>query len=234
MRTKLPRELPAPFQSLISRPTPPVYVALFAVSALTAIVWLLFTQLGVVEVNGWLPYHVPVSIFLSAILLILAIRAWVKILLGGEQRATAPQVSSPEPMVSTERAVAKATSGGAPRVLVVDDDELVRMMLCKQLRRLGAEADSAANGLEALHAAERQVWDLILLDGHMPVLGGVEAAREIRNHKFISPDTPIVAITNDQRAVYRERCLSAGMDAFCPKPKRLSEVKTLLDQYGPR
>ncbi|HLV77359.1 MAG TPA: hypothetical protein VKY53_05485 [Marinobacter sp.] len=62
------------------RSSPSVYVALSALCSFTVLVWLSLSHFGIQQINGWLPYHVPVTIFLASIVLVLAVRAWVKVL----------------------------------------------------------------------------------------------------------------------------------------------------------
>lgn len=59
--------------------------ALFGLSVLTVLVWVASSQLGFSRVSGWLPYHVPASIFLSAILLVVVFGSWLKKLSVGEE-----------------------------------------------------------------------------------------------------------------------------------------------------
>lgn len=67
------------------------------------------------------------------------------------------------------------------RLLVVDDDEALREALTRLLAAEGAEVEQASDGREALQiVAEADGFDVVLMDLHMPALGGVEAARRIR------------------------------------------------------
>ena len=84
----------------------------------------------------------------------------------------------------------------------------------------------AADGLEALAQLEREAFDLILMDCHMPVMDGFEAARRIREsmHRGI----PIVALTASVLEEDRQRCLASGMDAVLPKPIPRGALATLV------
>ena len=70
----------------------------------------------------------------------------------------------------------------AARILVVDDEADINMILSVTLRRAGYEVTSAADGLEAVEAVHRQTPDLILLDVMMPRADGLEALRRIREN----------------------------------------------------
>lgn len=65
------------------------------------------------------------------------------------------------------------------RILVVDDDEISRLVACEILGNLGAETESAANPEEAIHMASTAPYDMILLDLHMPGMNGIELSRTL-------------------------------------------------------
>jgi CheY-like chemotaxis protein len=93
--------------------------------------------------------------------------------------------------------------------------------------KLGYRADAVANGAEAIEALKRQQYDLILMDVKMPVMNGIEAAREIRR---LWPDNgpKIIALTAYALAGDRERCLEAGMDGYLSKPVQLNDMADVL------
>jgi CheY-like chemotaxis protein len=65
------------------------------------------------------------------------------------------------------------------RILVVDDDEISRLVACEILGNLGAETESAANPEEAIRMASSAPYDMILLDLHMPGMNGIELSRTL-------------------------------------------------------
>jgi signal transduction histidine kinase len=83
---------------------------------------------------------------------------------------------------------------GRGRIMVVDDDEVVRTTMCDLIRTLGYDVEAMADGLEAVEAfLERPgVWDLILLDLMMPRMDGVETLRRIR---AVRGDQPVLVVT---------------------------------------
>ena len=96
------------------------------------------------------------------------------------------------------------------------------------LKRLGYNADVAANGLEVLQALERQAYDLVLMDVQMPEMDGIDAAQKIR---IKWPNGPkIIAITAYALDGDRERCLHAGMDDYISKPIQLDELRMVLEK----
>ncbi|HZB93761.1 MAG TPA: PAS domain S-box protein [Stellaceae bacterium] len=90
------------------------------------------------------------------------------------------------------RAVPELPLGRRERVLVVDDDEDVRVVVVDYLRELGYGVDAAASGGAALQLLESRVFDLVVMDFAMPGMHGVEAGRIIEARR---PGTPILFIT---------------------------------------
>lgn len=232
MKIKLPDVLPPAFNQLIRRPDAVAYKSIAVVSGLIVLVWMLFSSFDIRDINGWLPYHVPVSIFLSLVLLILALRSWMKILLSGE---TALSIAEQDPQQRSEPRckprLLKPVFRKPPRVLVVDDDPCVRMVLCKKLSSLGVRAAGVCDGLEALLAVADRHWDMVLMDGDMPFIDGIEATREIRGQHLLPARTPIVGITSNREWSYCQKCLSAGMSACRPKPRHTEDLEVLLDEF---
>jgi signal transduction histidine kinase/DNA-binding NarL/FixJ family response regulator len=104
------------------------------------------------------------------------------------------------------------------RILVAEDVEINRDILRTALERAGHRLEFAVNGLEALEAVQREVFDVVLMDVQMPVLDGVEATRRIRQLPPPAGQVPIIGLTANVMARERERYLAAGMDDCLPKP----------------
>ncbi|MDD4651823.1 MAG: ATP-binding protein [Methanothrix sp.] len=118
------------------------------------------------------------------------------------------------------------------RILLAEDNPINQMMMMKMLKKLGYNADIAANGLEVLKFLEIQPYDLILMDIQMPEMDGFQATREIRK-LWASGDRPkIIAITANALEGDQERCLAAGMDGYISKPLRLDKLRAILELYG--
>ncbi len=100
----------------------------------------------------------------------------------------------------------------------------------QMLRKIGYEADVAANGLEVLQALERQPYDIILMDVQMPEMDGLEAAKNIRERWHNGPK--IIAITAYALEGDRDRCLNVGMDDYISKPIQLDELQSKLIKWG--
>jgi CheY-like chemotaxis protein/HPt (histidine-containing phosphotransfer) domain-containing protein len=117
------------------------------------------------------------------------------------------------------------------RILVAEDNATNREVILAQLKKLGYLADAVFNGAEAVEAAERGVYALILMDCQMPVMDGYEATGRIRDSHH--PDLPIVALTANAMSADSEKCLSAGMSDYLAKPVDLSRLAEMLEKWMP-
>ena len=114
------------------------------------------------------------------------------------------------------------------RLLLVEDNELNRDMLCRRLRRRGHEVLLAADGQQGLDLALAERPALILLDLSLPVVDGWEAVRRLK----AAPETratPILALTAHAMAGDRERALAAGCDDYDTKPVELPRLLAKID-----
>ncbi|HET6203169.1 MAG TPA: PAS domain S-box protein [Planctomycetota bacterium] len=119
------------------------------------------------------------------------------------------------------------------RVLLVEDDPVNQKVALALLRRLGAEAELAAEGRAAVAAVARTPYDLVLMDVQMPGMDGFEATAAIRTCEGAGRRTPIVAMTARAMKGDRERCLAAGMDDYLTKPVRAKDLEALLVRWTP-
>jgi PAS domain S-box-containing protein len=119
----------------------------------------------------------------------------------------------------------------AIRILVVEDNAVNQKVATQMLKKLGYQADVAANGIEALAAWDRIPYALILMDCHMPEMDGFTATAEIRLREGIELHTPIIALTANALAGERERCLAAGMDDYLPKPIRRDDLAATITHW---
>jgi two-component system, sensor histidine kinase and response regulator len=127
------------------------------------------------------------------------------------------------PAVAVEPAAATASftaADAAPmRILLVEDNMVNQRVALGLLNRRGHTVTVAGNGREALDMLERQRFDVVLMDLQMPLMGGLEAAREIRRREEkTGGHLRIVAMTAHAMTGDRDRCLSGGMDGYVSKP----------------
>jgi len=107
-----------------------------------------------------------------------------------------------------------------PLVLVVDDNEVNRIVAATLVRTLGFDAVTACDGVEALAHCERLHPAVVLMDLDMPALDGISAARRLREMERAGVLAPcsIVAATADTTEATRQACAAAGMDGYLTKP----------------
>jgi PAS domain S-box-containing protein len=115
------------------------------------------------------------------------------------------------------------------RVLVVEDNMVNLMVVKKLLEKTGIQVVTAYNGQEAIDKFAGQEFDIVFMDMQMPVMGGVEATRIIRE-MFPERSTPIIAMTANAMQEHKQQCLDAGMNDFIPKPIKASQLYTFLKQ----
>ena len=114
------------------------------------------------------------------------------------------------------------------RILLAEDNLVNQKVVLRMLEKLGYDADVAANGVEVLDALQRQLYDLVLMDIHMPEMDGIEATRRIRSTVARARQPTIVAVTAAAMLDDQQACLAAGMDTYLTKPIRVEElIKTL-------
>jgi signal transduction histidine kinase/DNA-binding response OmpR family regulator len=116
---------------------------------------------------------------------------------------------------------ARIAAFGRPlRVLVTDDNPTNRLVAAKMLKEFEIQTDTACDGTEAVTAANRFNYDLILMDVRMPEMDGLEATRVIRSRGERSKAVPIIAFTANAFPEDVAACREAGMNDFVVKPAR--------------
>ena len=137
----------------------------------------------------------------------------------------------------TSRAIAAAANASGEsfakqnpaRILLVEDQPLNQKIATMLLQRLGyAQVDVANNGQEAVDMVAAGVYDLIFMDLQMPVMGGIDAARSIRNNFNLKNQPAIIAMTGHALTGVREECKEAGMNAFLTKPVSLDDFRKTI------
>lgn len=113
------------------------------------------------------------------------------------------------------------------RILIVDDDAVIRKVTSFLVKRLGYTAEAVDSGLEALARLQAQPFEVVLLDCQMPGWDGFQTAREIRSAGF---HLPIVGLTGEEHPGARERCLEAGMSDYRCKPIQANDLSELLGE----
>ena len=115
------------------------------------------------------------------------------------------------------------------RVLVVDDGQENRDLMCVVLEEAGTTFETAENGLEALEKASQQDWDVILMDVQMPVMDGNTATRTLREKGY---SKPIYALTAHAMQTAIQECLDSGFDGVLTKPIDFDHLITTLAEIS--
>ncbi len=117
----------------------------------------------------------------------------------------------------------------AIRVLIVDDDELIRTILKALLGHLDVEiAGEAANGKEAISAFGRLRPELTLLDIEMPVKNGFDTLKDIRK---IDASAEVIMLTANDNTAIAESCIHAGARTYIKKGESPEVLKTVLKTH---
>ncbi len=113
-------------------------------------------------------------------------------------------------------------------ILLAEDSPFDRRLMLLMLRTLGYYADTAATGIEALSALERQTYDLVLMDIQMPEMDGIEATKMIR--KQWSPGPKIIIVTAFDFEICGELSFDVGADEFLNKPVKIDELRDAIER----
>jgi PAS domain S-box-containing protein len=142
-------------------------------------------------------------------------------------------------MVIDEKPLASLSSGTSHiniddsiqgmEILVAEDNDTNMFLTRLILEEMGAKVTEARTGSEALDRVLGKVFSLILMDLHMPVMDGFEAAKKIRESEAISGRrTPIIALTGSRMEDERNRMLESGMDGHLMKPFDMEQMRAAI------
>jgi hypothetical protein len=130
-----------------------------------------------------------------------------------------------------------AAFGRQLRVLIVDDNPTNRLVAAKMLKDFEIQTDTACDGAEAVTAAKRFNYDLVLMDVRMPEMDGLQATRAIRARGERLAIMPIIAFTANAFPEDVNTCREAGMNDFVVKPARkkalVEAILRILPQPAP-
>jgi CheY-like chemotaxis protein len=129
-----------------------------------------------------------------------------------------------------DRGAAANSSQTGPLILAVDDNQVGLTILRHALHRHGMNVDTASSAREALDAASRRRYDLVLMDLQMPEMDGLTAAVELRKIPQYEK-VPILALTANFSDEVREQCLAHGMQAYLSKPVEAGDLLAAISRH---
>ena len=151
-------------------------------------------------------------------------------------RLPLPQYNGPEPdQAIVNKPLDERFDRGSEvlRILVVEDNEVNRMVLTEMLKRLGHSVQTAADGASGVRYALKERFDLIFMDVSMPGMDGLEATIRIRQAYSGSHDAQICAITAHSAREDLERMTRVGMDVVLTKPFTQDQLFEILANAHP-
>jgi len=119
------------------------------------------------------------------------------------------------------------------QILVVDDSATSRVVIEKQLKKLGCDVATAQDGSSGLAALLDGEFDLVLLDCQMPDMSGYDVAKTFRRREREEElvHTPIIAISAETDTGHMQLCLDSGMDGVLGKPLPPDELKKMISLW---
>jgi len=131
-----------------------------------------------------------------------------------------------------EKKIQEQNHSGQCRILLAEDNIMNQKVAKNMLKKMGYSVDIANNGEEAVALFKAQAFDLVLMDGQMPVMDGIAAAKTIRKieQEFSKPSVPIVAVTANAMKGDRELFMAAGMNDYISKPLKRKNLEAVLEK----
>ncbi len=145
----------------------------------------------------------------------------------------------PNPLVGRAMALPASSARAEPKpkhctglaVLLVEDDELNQKVAASMLRNLGHYPTIVVNGADAIVAWETHRYDVVIMDLQLPLMGGIEAARYIREKEAArGGHQPIIALTAHGDSDYRARCKEVAISDFLVKPVEKDLLAEAVDR----
>lgn len=153
--------------------------------------------------------------------------------MGTQSLTKAAPVNAP-PNTPVSEQLPSSTNAQPPaealRVLVAEDHPVNRKFVGILLEKMGCKTTFCENGQLAVEAAEREIFDLVLMDVHMPVMDGLTATRAIRAMPGTIAQVPIIVLTADVMNEAKEKALAAGVNDFVSKPVQINQLQAAMQK----
>ncbi len=115
----------------------------------------------------------------------------------------------------------------APKILVVDDGKVIRLVIKRKLQEMGYEVTAVAGGREALEAIEKDMFDLVLLDVSMPEISGMEVLVRIRK-THSATWLPVIMVTANEEDEDVIRAFDLGASDYVTKPIKFPVLRARI------
>lgn len=146
--------------------------------------------------------------------------------------AASPEETTSRDTPSQGETVPDADDASMLHILLADDLDLNRRLICDMLSLDGYKVDSVADGAAAVEAVKGKSYDLVLMDMIMPGMDGMDATRAIRALPAPTCDVPIVALTAHSFREQLDNCLHAGMNATLTKPMSFEALSQAVSVWA--
>lgn len=117
------------------------------------------------------------------------------------------------------------------KIIVAEDSSVIQNLTKKILSQLNYEISSVKNGQQVIDLLGKSDYDLVLLDIHMPVMDGMECARQVRSMSNNNNNIPLIAITGNANNYSMEDFEQVGINAYIPKPLNYDSLVELVKKY---
>jgi signal transduction histidine kinase/ActR/RegA family two-component response regulator len=151
-----------------------------------------------------------------------------------DPRPIAKNISAGENQAAEQADFAISFSAPDARILIVDDISINLLVAEGLLAPYQMRIDSCESGVEAISLAEKNYYDMILMDHLMPGMNGIEATAKIRKSKSVNPHVPIVALTADAIIGMKEMFLENGFNDYLSKPIEISNMNAVIKKWIPK
>jgi signal transduction histidine kinase/ActR/RegA family two-component response regulator len=118
------------------------------------------------------------------------------------------------------------------KILIVEDNNVNRMILNGFIQKLGFHTDTANNGEEGLNLATKNDYAMIMMDCQMPIMDGFESTKNIRKIRGKKGQVPIIAVTANAMDGDKKRCLESGMNHYIKKPINMDILKKVMSDFN--
>ena len=114
-----------------------------------------------------------------------------------------------------------------PKALIIEDDQVTRVLMRKMLEHIDYEVDEAQNGIEGLANIEKSKYDVILLDIHMPEMDGIQMMTVVKERKLTLPVIVVSAYAVNEG---KNKLLELGVNLFLHKPFDIKDFYEMIER----